>query len=52
MHGITRLEVLEEPAQQAAVVDWLLGFRADELHVAAEAARHAFLCREVRSLWS
>ena len=40
MHGITRLEVLEEPAQQAAVVDRLFGFHADELHMAAEAARH------------
>ena len=31
---------LEEPAQQAAVVDGLLGLHVDELHVAAEALAH------------
>ena len=31
---------LEEPAQQAAIVDGLLGLHVDELHVAAEALAH------------
>ena len=40
-HGDVRLEhALEEPAQQAAVVDGLLGLHVDELHVAAEALAH------------
>ena len=48
-HGDVRLEHgLEEPAQQAAVVDGLLGLHVDELHVAAEALAHVCFTRHGR----